>query len=229
MRPANGKRVDTSRREETLNEKAHLDSSAVFSLAQDPNTSIEKLHDLLTHGLFKDPLIMYHQVPWRYYELNEDKGIPKLRKIIWEGATLNPNLSPDDISWIVEQIRNPQVNTTEKGSLPGSLQGNDYRILANILSHPNTPALIREQLATMTIHGKLVFSQEGKELISEWYEPNWHVAHWRKEVLLKEGQKSVWMDPKFDEKIQEEIRKKRTENIPPSLFNDLPKPPIKDS
>lgn len=228
MRPANGKRIDTQR-EETPNEKAHLDSSGVFSLAQDPNTSTEKLHDLLTHSLFKDPLIMYQQVPWRYYELNEDKGIPELRKVIWEGATLNPNLSSEDIIWILRQIRDTGVNITENGSLPGSLPDNDYKILANILSHPNTPAVIREQLEALTIHGKPVFSKAGQEIMDEWNEPNWHVAHWRKEVLLKAGQRSVWMDPKFDEKIQEEIRQERILNVQPNPPHGLPKLPTQGS
>lgn len=228
MRPPTGKHVDI-RREETPQEKAHLDSSEVFSLAQDPNTSKEKLHDLLTYTLFKDRIVFFRQIPWRYYEINDGNGIPELRKRIWEGATLNPNLTSEDIYWIVEQIRNPRINVTEEGSLPGALPESDYNILSNILLHINTPDDIREQLKTMTIHGKLVLSQEGKELLDEWDEPNWHVAHWRKEVLLEDGQKSVWLDPKFDEKIQEEIRQKRIAAVHPNPSYGLPQAPISDS
>jgi hypothetical protein len=228
MRPANGKFKPLPPREETANERASLEIDRAISLAKDSTTSATYLHDLLSHEFFYHN-VMSHQHPKKYYDLRNVQEIPSIRKEIWEAASTNPNLAAEDIAWIVEELFSAKNKTLEKDSLPGILSQTDYNILKHILLHPHTPDDIREQLEALTLHGKLVFSESGKELIEEWDEPNWHVAQWRKETLLEAGQKSVWLDPKFDEKIQEEIRQKRITDVPLNPTHGLPKFRISDS
>lgn len=122
------------------------DSHFATMIAENRGSSPETLHYLVRKDTFNWPMIVRHQ------QKNEPLDrIKSTQKNVWVAAVYNPELKNEDLTWIYEQLTNPERNKVPEGFMRGTLSPIDINILKGIWMHPNTSANLANTIQEMKI------------------------------------------------------------------------------
>lgn len=133
----------------------NADSHFAVMIAENSGTSSETLHYLVRKDTFNWPVIVRNQ---QKNELQD--RIKSTQKKVWVAAVYNPALNDEDLTWIYEQLTNPERNKVPEGVMPGTLSPIDINILKGIWMHPNATFNLVNTIQEMKIEGKSLIVED---------------------------------------------------------------------